>query len=336
MTAPVFEGDGRLVVKSVDRPRIRRPDDVVLRVEAAGICGTDLQILAVPQRYPGRPNTILGHEYCGEVVEVGPEVVHVEPGDRVVVDPNITCGVCVYCRQGLPNMCERIVALGVQLNGGFAEYNVAPARAVHKIDKNVPPEKGIFAEPISCILNATSRVPTVPGMRVVIFGAGPIGQLFIQYYKAAGAGFILVFEPSEYRAGAALAGGADEVINPNLVDPVVEVRRHIGIGADIVVDAVGRLLGKAIECARKGGKILAIGLDETAVASIPQFALTLSEKTIIGTFIANLTFLPAIRILEASLFDLDKLITHRIPLASIRDGIELMKGGKCLKVVVET
>lgn len=334
MRAAVFEGEGRLVVKDVPKPVCSKPDSVLLRVEAAGICGTDLQIISVPQKYPGEPNTILGHEYCGEVVEVGSEVFHVKPGDRVVIDPNITCGVCRSCRQGLPNMCEHIVALGVQLNGGFAEYNVAPGKAVHKMSQEVSPEKGIFSEPISCILNPAMRVAFIPGMTVAIFGAGPIGQLFIQYYRATSASLIIAVEPSPYRAKAALASGADIVIDPGKDDPAEKIQEISGGGTDLAIDAVGFVLNKALGCVHKGGNVLAIGISQVPGENIQQSALTINEKTIVGTFIANLTFYPAIRIIEHDIFCLDTLVTHRIPLEDIKSGMELMESGECLKVIV--
>ncbi len=120
MKAAVFEGGGKLSIKEVPVPKVEKADDVLLQVEAASICGTDVQILKTPPGHPATPGAVLGHEYIGKVLEAGPAVTHVKAGDRVAVDPNLTCGLCAYCRIGLPNMCSNMTTLGIFIDGGFA------------------------------------------------------------------------------------------------------------------------------------------------------------------------------------------------------------------------
>ena len=188
MTAAVFKGNGQLAVEEVPVPELQKPDDVILRVEAASVCGTDVHILDVPPGHPATEGAILGHEFVGEVVSCGEAVGHLEKGDKVVVAPNISCGTCIYCRKNKANLCVNMTTLGIFIDGGFAEYCRAPASALHPYSRNLPPDKAVLAEPLSCVVNAVKKVDVVPGQSVLILGAGPIGQLFIDVLKANGAG----------------------------------------------------------------------------------------------------------------------------------------------------
>lgn len=334
MLGAVFEGEGRLILKEVPIPRLQDPSDVLLGVKAASICGTDVHILSVPPGHPAKPGSVLGHEYVAEVLEVGPEVAGVGPGEHVVIDPNITCGHCRYCRAGLPNMCENMTTLGIFRDGGFAAYNVAPARALYRIDRSVPPEIAAMAEPVSCIVNGSEKVKVQPGEAVVILGAGPIGLLFTQFFRAAGAGKLIVAEVSPFRAGYAERSGATRVVDPtkeSLKDVVFE---ETGVGADVVVDAVGSLLPDALSAVRRGGRVLLFGMNQQALPPVRQFDITRHEVSIFGTYIARNTFPKAVRILESGVLQLEKLITHRLTLARIEEGLRAMREGKAIKVVV--
>lgn len=335
MLAAVFAAPGKLELRQVPVPRIQAPDQVLLKVLAASICGTDLHILHVPPGHPGNVGSILCHEYVGEVLEVGSAVTEFAVGDHVVVDPNLTCGSCTYCKNGLPNMCSNMTTLGIFLDGGFAEYNVAPARALHKISKDVPPEIAVFAEPLSCVVNATQKIKLQPGETAVVLGAGPIGLYFTQIFKASGAGKIIVAEISPFRQHYARISGADVVVNPaqeNLAQVVQE--QTGGLGADVVVDAVGVLLKDAIQVTRRGGRILLFGQNQNARAEIAQNDITRNELTIMGSFIAKYTFPPTIKMIESGILPLDKLITHRLPLSEIEQGFAAMRRGEAIEVVI--
>jgi len=334
MLAAVFEGEGKLNLKEVPVPEIKKSDDVLLQVEAASICGTDVHILEVPPGHPANEAVILGHEYTGRILEVGDGVKEFKEGDRVVIDPNITCGNCTYCKMGMPNMCENMTTLGIFINGGFARYNVAPAKTLHCISPNLKAELAVFAEPLSCVVNATQKLKVQPGESVVVLGAGPIGLLFTQMFKASGAGKIIVSEVSEYRSKYAKEGGATRVINPLKEDLEKVIKEETIIGSDVVVDAVGTLFKKAMKIARRDGRILLFGQNYKARAEIAQNDITRSELTVLGSFIAKFTFPPTVKIIESKILNLEKLITHRLSLKDIHRGIETMENRRAIKVVI--
>ena len=334
MLAAVFEGEGRLNLKRVPLPRIKRPDEVLLEVEAASICGTDVHILEVPPGHPATPGVVLSHEYTGKVLEVGKEVTQFKVNDRVVIDPNIACGSCSYCQRAMPNMCENMITLGIFTDGGFAEYNVAPAKALHRILSQLPAEQAVFAEPLSCVVNATRKLKVQPGESVVVLGAGPIGLLFTRLFKVSGASEIIVCEVSSYRKKFAVRSGASRVVDPGREDlyGIVEDKTHVG--ADVVVDAVGDLFQVALKLTRRGGRILLFGQNEKAQAQISQNMITRCELNIMGTYISRFTFPSAIQIIESGLLNLQELITHRFPLKEIRKGMQLMGKREAIKVVI--
>jgi len=334
MLAAVFEGKGKLNLKEVSVPEIKKSDEVLLQVEAASICGTDMRILEVPPGHPATPGTILSHEYTGKVLAVGEAVTQFKEGDRVVVDPNITCGNCSYCKMGMPHMCENMTTLGIFINGGFARYNVAPARALHNISPHLLPELAVFAEPLSCVVSATQKLKVHPGEVVVVLGAGPIGLLFIQMFKTSGAGKVIVSEISEYRAKFAYESGASRVVNPLKDNLERIVKEETLIGADVVVDAVGTLFRNAMDIVRRGGRILLFGQNYQARAQVAQNDITRNELTIMGSFIARFTFPFAIKIIESKVLDLERLITHKLPLEDVHKGIEVMRKGEAIKVII--
>lgn len=334
MLAAVFEGEGKLNLKEVPIPEIKGLDEVLLQVEAASICGTDVHILETPPGHPANEGVILGHEYTGKVLEVGNSVKGFKEGDRVVINPNITCDSCTYCKMGMPNMCENITTLGIFINGGFARYNVAPAKALHKISPDLPAELAVFAEPLSCVVNATQKLKVQPGESVVVLGAGPIGLLFTQMFKASGAGKIIVSEVSEYRSKYAKESGATRVINPLKEDLEKVVKEETVIGSDVVVDAVGALFKETMKIVRRDGKILLFGQNYKARAEIAQNDITRSELVILGNYIAKFTFPPTAKIIESKILNLEKLITHRLSLKDIHKGIEAMENRRAIKVVI--
>lgn len=334
MKAAIFEGEGKLAIKEVPMPKMKLFEDVLIKVEIASVCGTDCHILSVPPGHPANAGIVLGHEYMGEVVEVGKWVTHLKAGDRVVIDPNVTCGLCRYCRMGMPNMCENMTTLGIFIDGGFAPYNIAPAKACHPIGDDLPAEKAIFAEPLSCVVNGSNKLAIRPGDSVVVLGAGPIGLLYTAIMKQAGAGRIIVAEVSEFRAQKAREMGADIVINPKEQNLAEEVLEATGIGADAVIDAVGSLIKDAVAVCRRGGKVLLFGMNSNARCDFGQFDITRHEISILGTFIANHTFPQTIKLLETTGIPLEKLVTHRITLDELPQGIQTMRGGEAIEMLV--
>lgn len=333
MKAAVFEGEGRLAIREVEVPQVRAPDDVLLAVRAAGICGTDVHILAVPPGHPATTGVVMGHEYAADVVAVGDGVQHVRPEDRVVVDPSVWCGTCAYCQMGMTNLCDRMTGIGIFRHGGFAPFSIVPARALYRIAPSVAPEIGALAEPLADVVNGLRKVRVMPGETALVLGAGPIGLLFTLLLRAAGARS-LVAEVSPVRAAHAAACGADLVINPREADLPQVVRGATVLGADVVIDAVGTLLNEALQCVRKGGRVLLFGMHEHARPAVKQYDVTKHEIQILGTYIARGTFPLAIRLLEEGRIDFGRLVTHRLPLGEIHAGIDLLRRGQAVKVAI--
>src|SRR5262245_12209715 len=178
MYVPVFKGEGRLHYEERPTPGLEQPTDVLVKIEACGICGTDLNILAVPAAHKATPNIIIGHEGVGVVEAVGEGVTQLQPGDRVVVAPRLTCGQCAYCRRGLDNQCTHYETIGTTIDGAFAPYLRAPQRALFKVSPTLPRDDAALFEPLSCVVGSVARAPIQAGDNVVIIGAGPMGLLF--------------------------------------------------------------------------------------------------------------------------------------------------------------
>ncbi|MFJ7368817.1 zinc-binding dehydrogenase [Lysinibacillus sp. NPDC098008] len=335
MLAGVFESIGTFKLKEVEEPQIQHATDIKIMVEAASICGTDVHILSNPPSHPATPNTVLGHEFVGRIIEKGEDVQGLEVGDRVIIDPTITCEVCVYCQSGHTNVCENFTTIGIFENGGWAKYCVAPARNAHKISEEIPVELAAMAEPLSCVVNASEKLQTKPGDAVVILGAGPMGQLFVQMQKAAGAGKIIVVDFSEYRLEIAKKSGATHVVNPNVEkveDVVAELTR---IGADSVVDCVGMLFDQAIQLVRKAGNVLLLGMNDKALPAIHQCTITGKELTIYGSIIQNYHFPKVVQLLESNVLNLEALITEAVELKDVEKGLQLMREGKAIKIIIK-
>jgi 2-desacetyl-2-hydroxyethyl bacteriochlorophyllide A dehydrogenase len=334
MLTGVFQSFGVFGLEDRPMPALQHDDDVLLQVRACGICGTDIHILAVPSPIPVSPGRIMGHEYTATIIRVGAGVTHLQAGDCVVVDPSITCGVCEYCRRGLLNCCLNIATLGVTRDGGLAEFSVAPAGALHKIRADVPEHLAALAEPLACVIHGAEKVNVQPGETVLILGAGPIGLMFAQFFRAAGAAKILISEISEPRARLAQDCGADLVIDPQTQDVLEIVKGESRIGVDVVVDAVGALFDLAVQTVRRGGRILLFGFNPAASPRIPQSVITRGEISVYGSYIAKNSFPRAIQLIEAGKLPLEKLVTHRFPLNEAVSAIETMRRGEGIKILV--
>ena len=334
MQAIVFLGSGRWALQEVAEPRRTQPDDVLLEVERTGICGTDLHILSDPPKHPATPGSILGHEYVARVLECSANAKGLSARDRVVVDPNIPCGACDFCRQGRINMCQKMGTLGIFQNGGLARYNVAPARSLHKIALEVPPERAVLAEPLTCIYSAFEKAPANPGDSIVVLGAGPIGLMFVLLYRKMGAGTIVSVEPRELRRRVASDLGADVAIDFHSDSLIPEVRKILPSGADIVIDSVGTLIAAAVELVRPGGTVVLFGMVHGLTQTVSQYDLTRKELTIVGSFIQRNAFPKVTRLLQQKDFPVEKVVSHCLPLTGMGEALEAMRQGIALKVIL--
>lgn len=334
MKAAIFQGPGILEIKDVPAPQIKHTDDVLIRISAISVCGTDVRALAVPPVYEFKKGLILGHEGTGEVVAVGSDVTNVAVGDHVVIHPNIWCGKCHYCRTGHINLCDNFTHIGDSIDGVMAEFACIPERMVYKISKDVPAHIACLAEPLACVLNGTNKVRSHPGENVLILGGGPIGLLYMMLYQAMGAK-VGVSDISDRRRDYALANGADYVVNPKTQDLVQVVMAQTVIGADIVVDCVGMLLDQAVATVRKGGSIVIFGINTAANIPLHEVDIVFKELNVVGAYITKGTFPEAIQIIENKLIPIEKLVSHRLPLEETKRGIDLMASGEAIKSVIE-
>jgi len=325
-------GQRRLELRELPVPEVANVDDVLVRVEACGICGSDVAILA--GLHPVVLNTVIGHEFVARVEAVGKAVTHIKPGDYVAIAPNLSCGVCPYCRLGMTNHCLNWTCLGVHRNGGFAEYTIAPASAVLPLSDTLPLEEAVFIEPLSCVYAGTSRIKIQPGEPAVVMGAGPIGLIFVKIFRASGAGKIIVSDVMPLRLEYARKAGADITVNPKEQDLAEIVQHETGIGAPVVVDTVGTQAQEATKLAAKQGRICLFGVNSAARPTLEQWLVTHNELQIFGTFVGVNMFPAAIRMLESGVVRLSDLLSHRLPLHDIHKGFEAIQAGQAIKIMV--
>jgi threonine dehydrogenase-like Zn-dependent dehydrogenase len=334
MRAAVFEGNGRVAIAERADPKVSRPDDVLIRIAANGLCGSDLRALATPPEMVYDQGVIVGHEFSGTIEDVGDEVT-LEPGAHVVVHPNIWCQTCWYCRSGHTNLCDRFVHIGSMRDGGAAELCVVPERMVYRVSDEMAFDLAALAEPLACVLNGTKQASIHPGESVLILGGGPIGLLYLILLKAAGASPLIVSEPAPHRARWARELGADEVVDPRVAN-VQDVVRELteGRGVDLAVDSVGALLPDAVGSVRKAGRVLVFGLNERIEAAIRPADLVYRELSISGVYIARGTFPLAVKLLTENKLGFDRLVTHRVELERFDEAIELLRTGEAVKALV--
>jgi threonine dehydrogenase-like Zn-dependent dehydrogenase len=331
--AAVFQGEGVLSIEDRPKPELRSPTDVLIRVLASGICGTDLHILHVPQDHPCTPGTVLGHEFIGDVEGVGAEVGSVAVGDRVAIRPILTCGSCRECLLGRPNHCLNLTAAGIWLDGGLAEFTVVPASACIPMSPAVPIEIAALAEPAACVYNASRKAGLFPGDDVVIFGAGAIGLLFLAMLREAGARRVVVVEPTPIRADVARRMGA-ETVDPTADDVVAAIERLLPAGPQVVVDAVGTQLGNAVAVAGMTARVIVFGQSELADTVVHQVDVTRKELTIIGSFVGQQVFPAAVALIESGRLDLGPIVSHTGSLDDLPGLIAASREGRVVKAVI--
>jgi len=285
MKALVWTAVETMSLKETTRPT-PRPDEVVIHVEAVGICGSEIE------GYLGHnslrvPPLVMGHEFCGRIEECGEQVATLQPDQKVVVNPLLSCGRCARCRKGLPQHCERRAIIGIHRPGGFAEWVVVPSQAVIPVPDDINSFRVALAEPLACALRATRRaIADYPFANVLIFGAGGIGILSARVARILGASAILMADTNNERLAMALRTGVDYVVNPRDADLLTEVRAAMGDkGVDVVIDSAGFQPTRetALKVLNPGGTLMNIGLgiDET---NLPINYLTRNEIQILGSF----------------------------------------------------
>ena len=323
MKALVFRDVGRIELTEIPVPKVTQPDDVLLRVKTVGICGSDLKILAGKHHF--KPNTILGHEFCGEVVEIGTHVHHIKIGDRVAIDNNIRCGFCSFCRMGLSSQCVEIKtsALGVMRDGGYAEYCLVPEKQCYVLPDVIDDVLGTQVETLATVVNGMNTLQMMPYDYVLILGFGPIGYLFAQFARNIAAK-VAVTEIDPFRINVAKECGLT-VWNPNEVDIVEMISDYTyGRKADIVVEATGNALEQALKCVTPGGKVLPFGMDSSIRATITPNEITRWATKVLGLYLGQNTMVPSIRIFEEKRLNMKPFFTKVIPLEEGLQAFDLL------------
>jgi L-iditol 2-dehydrogenase len=336
MRAARLYGVGDLRVDEVERPKIAAEDEVLIRIQACGICPSDLRAYTgLRPAHRSTPYTP-GHEWTGEIVTLGEVVQGFAVGDRVVPSWRVVCGECHYCRRGRHNYCEHLSRGRVR--GGFAEYGVAPAKAILKIPDSVSYMEASFCEPLACCINGSLDSDIRFGADVVVIGAGPIGLTHLQLAKRSGAR-VMVSDLIAERLEKARELGADHTIQASRGDPVEQVKALTGgRGADVVIVAVGAPLAlrQALDMA---------GLCSTVnffAGTYPPMTLDLDPnlihyKQIRLTGSHDFTphhFETALRFIEIGAVQVTPMISHQPTLAQVKEGFDVVAARQGLKVVV--
>ncbi len=312
MKAYVFKDIGNLIFEERPIPCVRDPDDVLLKVKAVGICGSDLKIIEGKHHF--KPNTVLGHEFCGEVIEIGTHVQHIKIGDRVAIDNNIRCGFCSFCRMGLSSQCVEIKtsALGVMRDGGYAEYCLVPEKQCFVLPDSIDDILGTQVETLATVVNGMNTLLMLPYDYVLILGFGPIGYLFGQFAKNIAAK-VAVTEIDPFRICVAEECGLT-VWNPQEVDIEQKITEiTYGRKADIVIEATGNALEQALKCVTPGGKVLPFGMDSSIQATVVPNDVTRWATKILGLYLGQNTMVPSIRIYQEKRLNMNPFFTKVIP-----------------------
>ncbi|MCU1437209.1 MAG: alcohol dehydrogenase GroES pr otein [Naasia sp.] len=339
MSAVRLFGPGDLRLDAVEVPR-PVAGEVLVKVRRSGICGTDLHIAKGTFPAPNLPLT-LGHEFSGVIAEAGHDTEPLSVDDHVVVDINVSCGRCYFCRRGQKLFCPFVSQLGVHRAGGLAEYVVVPAANVYVLPPALSLENAAYVEPLACAIHGQDRIGIRSGDRVLIIGGGPMGLAHVALAKLSGASIVVVSEPDASRRLLAGQMGADVLINP-FETPLGEAVAELldGIGPDVVIEAVGSIptYETAVEVVRRGGRILAYGAaPQTATMSLRPFDIYAKELTIVGSYAGTYDTWPrAISLLAQKRFAPELIVDSIRPLSEAVEAIRGLEHDKStVKVQIE-
>ncbi len=340
MRAALLYGVKDLRVENIERPEVG-PGEILVKVKAATTCGTDLKIFQRGYvegviRYP----TVFGHEWAGDVVEIGRDVSWLKEGMRVRAGNSSPCLRCQMCQKGKYNLCDNMVWLW----GAYAQYIKVPARIVMLNTQEIPSqlsyEEAAITEPLACVLHGIEEANIKLGDTVAIIGAGPIGLLHSQVAKKIGAKKVLISDLVDERLRVAQELGAEEIINSKRTDPVEKIKKLTdGCGADVVIEATGlpATWEQALRMVRKGGTVLEFGgCPPGTEIKVNTELLHYGEVTVLGAFHTTPNhFKKALNLIAAGTVKVKPLITQRIKLNEIKEALEILTTSKSeLKITV--
>ncbi|MEM1485458.1 zinc-binding alcohol dehydrogenase family protein [Oscillospiraceae bacterium PP1C4] len=313
-----------LIMCEAPKPALQTPKDVLVKVKAAGICGSDVHIYHGTSPVATYPR-VMGHEVVGVIEEIGSEVTKVKVGDHVIVDQVANCGHCYPCSISRPNICCHLNVRGVHVDGGYREYMAADEDAMHLLPADLDFADAIMIEPLSIAFQAKSRAQIVPTDTVFILGAGALGKSLIKAVMLTGATMI-VADVVDERLEEAKALGAHHVVNSTKVDMIEEVRRLTGgYGPTVSIDCAGikSSLGQLAEVTCNAGRVITMAfLDQPS--EIAQFKITAKELDIRGSRLQNNKFEEVIQAYRDKKIDLGGMVSHRIPFADAKKAFEMI------------
>ena len=335
MKAIVWHGPYEVSFEETHVPSPKE-DEALIKVSHAGVCGSDLTIYA-GKHWRSRPPMVMGHEFAGEIVDARATGTCLKPGDRVVVEPLLSCGRCYACREGAYHVCSSLRLLGVDVDGGFAEYVKAPVERVYRIPESMSMEQAALVEPTAVAVHDVHRSRLQIGDHAVVLGGGPIGLLVAQVARVASSRPVDLVEISDWRLDLARKMGFDP-IDAKRVDVVQEVlRRTEGKGADVLFDAAGApaTAEKLAALTRIHGQVVIVAMPkEFHPVDLAGFAL--KEIDLTGCRVYNRRdFESAIALIAEKKIDVDSMVSHVFPLERGKDALDLArKGDASMKVLV--
>ena len=316
------------------------PGQILVRVLATSICGSDHHIYIWNDWAKGRikPPLTLGHEFAGEVVEVGEGVTQVSQGDRVSAETHVVCGYCSQCRTGHAHTCYNTKILGVDMDGAFAEYVALPAENAWVNPPELPVEIASVQEPFGNAVHTVLSGP-VAGSSLVVLGCGPIGLFAVGIARACGAARVYAVDTNDYRLELAEAMGADLCLRADQVDPVRSIwEDNAGQGVDVALEMSGAVVAvqQSIEVVKPGGRVSLLGIPAEPVALDLAEGVVMKGITLQGIAGRRMyeTWYQTRALLSSGRVDIEPVITHRLPLSEFEKGMELMGSGQCGKVIL--
>ena len=337
MRAAVYHGQKNIKIENVPVPEISA-DEVLIKVAYCGVCGTDVHIFnAEGGAFAVTPPLIPGHEFSGVVEKIGGAVKNVQIGDHVSGDPNIMCGKCYFCRNGMEHFCTENIGVGTTVDGGFAEYVVMKASHVFKVPKNLNLLYAAMSEPVSCCVHGIDLCRIKHGDTVLVMGGGAIGMIMLQLAKMAGAGLVILSEPVEEKRNLALKLGADLVVNPvaeNLDEFLLNATKNV----NCVIECVGsvRTQADALRVAGKKAMVMFFGLvAPDAELKINPDIIFKKELTVTSSFINPYTFPRAVELISRGRINFDGIISKVVPLEELPNILTNDETRRAGKVVVK-
>jgi 2-desacetyl-2-hydroxyethyl bacteriochlorophyllide A dehydrogenase len=332
MRAAVLRAPRALEVSARPAP-VAGPGEVVVGVAASGLCGTDYRIWTGdrPVRYP----LVMGHELIGRVLAAGPGVDRVRPGDKVAVQPNYSCGACPLCREGNWNLCLSRVAVGIDVDGGFAEQVRLPARVCWPAPPDLADDQLVLAEPLAVVVRAAGRGAARPGETAAVVGAGTLGLLALQLLRARGLR-VLAVGRSARRLEVARALGAEATASTEGGGHAEAARSFSGReGVDLVIETAGtpEAVAQAVDLVRPGGRVVLTGLPHEPTP-LAFFGVVRREISLIGSMIYQDEFPEAVRLLASGAVRTERLVTHRFRLEELDEAFRVHRRPEAIKVVV--